>query len=185
MLKPKRVLLLIESSRAYGRGCLLGIAEYMRAKASWRVLHLERGVAESLPAFIQNWKGDGILCRLENDETAAAVQSLRLPAVDLRGVYRLPGGAVFDTDPATVAKLAAEHFVERGFRNFAFCGFRRIGFSEQRSAALMSYLAERGFKPSIYVSSSRRGKMRADAPAEEMYGEVHVQQLIPWLKSLP
>ena len=106
-------------------------------KPRGRCLHLERGVAESLPAFIQNWKGDGVLCRLENDETAAAVQSLGLPSVDLRGVYRLSGGAVFDTDPVGVARLAADHLLDRGFRNFAFCGFRRIGFSEQRSAALV------------------------------------------------
>ncbi len=28
---PKRVILLIESSRAYGRDCLLGVANYVRA----------------------------------------------------------------------------------------------------------------------------------------------------------
>ena len=163
----------------------MGVAAYLRAKTSWQVLHLERGVAESLPVFIQTWKGDGVLCRLENDETASAVESLDLPTVDLRGVYRLPGSAVFDTDPTSVAKMAAEHLWERGYRNFAFCGFRRIGFSEQRSEAFASFLAERDINPAIHVSSSRGGKMRANAPAEEIYGEVHMQRLVPWLKSLP
>src|SRR5882724_3737475 len=33
----KRVLLVIESSRAYGRGCLLGIASYVRAHMNWQL----------------------------------------------------------------------------------------------------------------------------------------------------
>lgn len=44
MNRPFRVILLIESSRAYGRGCLLGIGAYIRNHGPWEVLHLERGI---------------------------------------------------------------------------------------------------------------------------------------------
>jgi LacI family transcriptional regulator, galactose operon repressor len=42
--EPKRVMLLIETSRAYGRGCLLGVAAYVRSHGRWSIVHIERGL---------------------------------------------------------------------------------------------------------------------------------------------
>ena len=50
----KRVMLLIESSRAYGRGCLLGVAAYMRSHGRWSVLHIERGLTDDVPRFLRH-----------------------------------------------------------------------------------------------------------------------------------
>ena len=46
MTDRKSVLLLIESSRAYGRGCLLGVAAYVRSHGPWSVVNVERGLTE-------------------------------------------------------------------------------------------------------------------------------------------
>jgi LacI family transcriptional regulator len=185
MAKPKRVLLLIESSRAYGRGCLFGIASYVRAHLNWQLLHLERSVTEALPASIKRWHGDGIIARLETDEVAKAVESLHLPTVDLRGLYRLPGGAVFDTDPTATAVLAADHLLERGYRNLAYCGLHNVTFSINRSEAFVKYLAESGIKAAIFETSRHSKGAPGGSLAQERYGEIHVEQIVPWLVELP
>ena len=53
MRRRPRVILLIESSRAYGRGCLQGIAAYVRVRGPWSCIHLERGLAEGVPAWVE------------------------------------------------------------------------------------------------------------------------------------
>jgi LacI family transcriptional regulator len=181
----KRVLLVIESSRAYGRGCLLGIASYVRAHMNWQLLHLERSVTQALPASIKRWNGDGVIARLETDEVANAVKSLKLPTVDLRGIYRLPGGAIFDTDPTAAAVLAADHLLERGYRNLAYCGFRNVIFSDKRAEAFTSYLAERSITAANFDLSPYSRKGARGSSAQEQYGEIHVEQLIPWVRELP
>jgi len=59
----KRVLLLIETSRAFGRKLIDGISKYMVEHDSWDVDMEDRGIFEELPAWIRSWKGDGILTR--------------------------------------------------------------------------------------------------------------------------
>jgi hypothetical protein len=87
-------MLLIESSRAYGRGCLLGVAAYVRSHGRWSVLHIERGLTENVPKFLRSWKGDGVIARIENEKIAKAVADLGMPAVDLRGSHRPANGAM-------------------------------------------------------------------------------------------
>jgi LacI family transcriptional regulator len=142
-------------------------------------------MTEALPASIKRWRGDGIISRVESDDVATAVESLSLPTVDLRGIYRLPGGAVFDTDPAATAALAAEHLLERGFRNLAYCGFPNVVFSTRRGEAFVEYLRERAIEARSYGSSPNPKTPQGGPLAQERYGEMHVEHLVPWLLGLP
>ena len=65
-----RVALLVESSRAYGRGLLHGIAEYIRLHGPWSIYLAERGLGDAPPAWLQGWTGDGIIARIENRRIA-------------------------------------------------------------------------------------------------------------------
>jgi LacI family transcriptional regulator len=182
-VKPRRVILLVESSRAYGRGCLLGVAGYVRAHGNWKVLHLERRMAEGVPAVLKRWKGDGVLARVENRRTAQTLARLRLPTVDLRGRFCPPGGAVLVTDPCECARLAVEHFLDRGFRHFAYCGFPRIDFSDERDTCFRTHLATRGFQVDSYVPP--RGQRSEDTTAREARGELDERRIAEWLLTLP
>jgi Transcriptional regulators len=112
-----RIALLIESSRAFGRGLLIGIAKYVREHDSWSIFLQERGLSDLTPAWLQDWEGDGIIARVENHAMAHAIQRLKLPAVDLRHLLpNLQMPSVHTNDEVT-ADLAAEHLLERGFRH--------------------------------------------------------------------
>ena len=138
MYNPRRVILLIESSRAVGRSCLFGIASYIRNHGSWQILHLEHSVSDELPKVVRQWKGDGVVSRISNEKMARSVARLRLPVVDIRGAHRIPGCASLATDSAACAKLAAEHFLERGFRHSAAT---RVSTSRINAANISSALS--------------------------------------------
>ncbi|QDU88830.1 Xylose operon regulatory protein [Pirellulimonas nuda] len=184
MAKLKHVLLLIESSRAYGRDCLLGVADYLRAHGGWHVLNIERGLSEQLPKAIARWKGDGVLARIENARIAAAIQAFGVPTVDLRGSYPPPGGAIFDSDHAAIGQMAAEHFLDVGFTKLAFCGFPGVGFSEQRGAAFCEHLSARDIKTHVYEPQNQR-LMPTDVLGWEARGEFEGATIASWLKGLP
>lgn len=184
-MKPtRRVILLIESSRAYGRGCLMGIAAYLRNHVPWRILHLERSLTEDLPREVRQWKGHGIIARIENESIARAVAQLCIPVVDLRGSYHPARGAMLDTDPGAVARLAADHFLDRGFRHFAFCGYPGVDFSDQRGEHFRQWLAARHLAPAVYPLSGRRAPS-GDTRASEALGELGERSIGRWLRTLP
>lgn len=184
MLDHRRVLLIIETSRAYGRGCLAGVAAYTRAHEPWQILHMERSIRDDLPPEIKRWRGDGVLARIETANMARTVRAMKLPTVDLRGAWKLPEIAVLDTDHKACAQLAAEHFHERGFRHLAYCGFPDLEFSDRRCEHFIAASEAGGVTPHVYERPHKSAE-RVDTISHEAYGETHVAELVPWLKSLP
>ena len=51
-----RVALLIESSRAYGRGLLLGVAKFVREHGRWSIFLQERSLGDVSPSWLKDWK---------------------------------------------------------------------------------------------------------------------------------
>jgi LacI family transcriptional regulator len=180
----KRVILLIESSRAYGRGCLLGVAAYVRSHGRWSVLNIERGLTQDVPKFLRSWKGDGVLARIENKRIAKAVADLGVPAVDLRGSHRPVNGAMLDTDPRIVTRIAAEHFLDIGFRHFAYIGFPGVDFSDARMVAYEEFLKSRGMHAHVYTPHPQL-QSKTDVLGWEARGELEGNAIAEWLKSLP
>lgn len=180
---PPRVILLIESSRAYGRGCLQGIAAYVRARGPWSCVHVERGLSEGVPAWLAALPADGIIARIENPAMARFLKSRGLPTVDLRGRHIVPAFATFDTDANAVARLAADHFLERGFRHVGYCGFAGLDFSDRRRDALARCLAGRGLAPLVHDAADP-GHL-ANTVLTESEGALHIRELADWVRRLP
>jgi LacI family transcriptional regulator len=62
--KRRRVALLIESSRAYGRELLLGVAKFVREHHHWSVQHEEWKWTDAPPKWLKDWNGDGVIARV-------------------------------------------------------------------------------------------------------------------------
>ncbi len=183
---PRRVVLLVESSRAYGRSCLLGIASYIQAHGTWQVLHIERALSEKVLAVVGAWNADGILARIADQQTMGAVSALQLPTVDLLGYYQSIAGAVLDTDSAACADLAVKHFLNRGFRHFAFCGYAGLTFSDQRVEQFVNTLATLEKSVHVYESPGQLQVGKAvTTTAREIFAETEADHVAAWLASLP
>jgi LacI family transcriptional regulator len=183
MAVRQRVALLLESSRAYGRGLLHGIAEYVRLHGPWSIYHEERGLGDPPPAWLQGWDGDGVIARIEDRRIARAICDLGLPTVDLRGVLPDLEVPVIVTDDEAVSRMAFDHFLERGFRNFAFCGFAHADYSDNRSQAFAQFVEEEGLSCHVYQTSSKARP--TGIKAIEQSGLVSEAEVARWLDELP
>lgn len=125
MPKLPHVALLIETSRAYGRGILQGVIRYQRERSPWSIYFQPQGLDDPPPTWLKNWKGDGILARINNRKMAEIISRTGLPAVDMRlavSGLRMP---TIGLDNQAVVRLAFEHLANSGFEQFGFCGLPR------------------------------------------------------------
>lgn len=130
--EPKSVALLIESSNAYARGLLRGIVSYIRDHQTWSVYLSEQERGAAPPPWLRNWQGDGLIVRIETNTIARSIRRLGLPTVDLSAARHIPGIPWVETNDREISRLAAEHLIERGFRNLAFCGEPHFNWSQWR-----------------------------------------------------
>ena len=176
----KRIAVMIETSRAYGRALMEGIAAHAQAAGDWRLRSLanDRLGAAGLREY------DGVILRLADRRTAARILASGTPAVDVYGggTPRIP---VSDSDHRRIGALAAEFFLKRGFRSLAWCGIDGLGFSDRRGTAFCAAVASAGFTPLRYA---RPRRIRADSSLfydERLDRIPDADELARWLGSLP
>jgi len=177
-----RVALLIESSRNYGRGILQGIARYARAHGPWSCFTQERELHSGMPEWLKNWQGEGIIARIEDRRMAVRLLDLGVPVVDVLGQIRDERMVGFDTDANAVAKLAADFFLQAGFQQFAYCGYKGVHFSDKRGAAFAAYLETQG-KSVLEVPSEAGLAGFSHIQAMEQHGISAQKQIAHWLKA--
>ena len=180
----RQVALLIESSRAYGRGLLQGIAAFAREHGNWSVRHQEMTIEADPPSWIPKWKshGHGILIRADTPQMFSVIEELGLPAIDLcswRATGQIPG---FDTEALSVVKLAVDHLRDRGYTKFGFCGFGKAHYSERRLAEMREYVKSLGCgEVAAYESPSPPD---ATTFASEQSGMLDQDGVAKWLSTL-
>ncbi len=182
MRNSKNIVLLIETTRSYGRGLCRGIASYARQKPRWILHHHARRLNETLPTWIRRLGTvDGILARIATPKLGKALLGLDVPVVDLLGQFSLPGIVRYDTDPSTLAQMAWEHCFRNGFRQFGFCGYPGVYFSDQREQAFVNVLTTNTATCERFTLA----KSSEDILKRELSGDMEIAALCEWLSGLP
>jgi len=170
----KRIVLLIETSRAFGRQLIMGIAHYSKLNGPWSFYKEPIGLKSSIP-HLTSWKPDGIIMR--DSLITKELLKLKIPTIlavhDSQYPQNLP---VIKTDSYSIAKLASEHLMEKGLKNFAFCGFDSYDWSKERRINFCRFNSKVGYKTYIYCQPKRIKK-------NDWENEQH--HVRDWVKALP
>lgn len=146
-----RLLLMTDLSESYGIDMLKGILSY--AGHDWLIHKLP-------PAFKQiygfdavlkwaiRWKADAIIGRFDKDDPVEKFQKNGIYAIaqDYKQRFeQIPNltGGYFEA-----GAMAADFFLNKGFKNFAFFGHNNVVWSEERCAGFRKYLSDHGVQPS-------------------------------------
>ena len=179
MSKMRRVALLIETSRAYGRGLLRGVSRYHREQGRWSVYFRPHGQGDPPPAWLRRWQGDGILARVGDRRVADAVLATGVPVVELRGVLTDLDIPFIGIDNQVVAQMAFDHLRNRGFRRFAFCGMPRDvhPIMDERCDNFRTLVEQHNFFFSEFTRPANRGR-RFSWEQEQI-------RIAQWIRALP
>ena len=165
-----RVAVVIEASNAYARGLLAGIQRSVREHEPWTVFLPEHGRGTPPLESLARWQGDGVIARIETAAIARVIsrlrRTLRIPVVDVSAARLVPNLPYVETDDVQIAHLAAAHFLDRDFRNFAFLGDRRFRWSDNRRRAFVEAIAARGHTVDVLTPRSAAGRPDDDDTVE-------------------
>lgn len=149
------VALLVETSNSYARGVLEGIAEFARFHQQWSIYLPEQERGGKPPSWLQRWKGDGIIARVETDQIAAALRRTKLPVVDVSAARYLPDIPWVETNDEAIVELAINHLTDRGFRHLGFCGDPGFNWSNWRREYFETMTRRAGLQSHCFDSVSR------------------------------
>jgi LacI family transcriptional regulator len=177
MNRPPQVALIVETSVIYGRRILSGIARYLRSHHCWSVFLEQHKLGTRPPDWLASGNWDGILSRPTDPELARLFRRMKVPVVDLNDLHEDVGLPWVGSDHAGIGRLGAAHLLERGFRQFGFCGFSGELWAVQRRDGFRAAIAESGFTVSVYESPWRG----PDVPRWDK----DMDKMVRWLKGLP
>lgn len=173
-----KVLLLIETSRAYGRGLVEGVVRFAEENGPWSIFFEERGLSDPLPRWFKNWRGQGIISRSTHKADLARLRKKNVPTVELFANPNLGWPSVFPNEES-IARLAVEHFLDRGLRHFGYFCLKREHWSAERCAAFRKTIEQYGFSCNVYPGSPR------SAASEKISSPTNQRSVIRWLRALP
>ena len=174
-----KILLLTDFSSGYSRNLLKGIVRYSKEVGNWsfqrmplyyRMLYGENGVVE----WAKKWQADAIIAQL-TDVNIELLNDLNIPIIVQN--YRDRNKAVSNLtgDYFNTGVMAAKFFLNRGYRNFAFYGFKGAIWSRERADGYSHEIEKQGYKLAV---------LENDNKDREEWSYNHTV-LGNWLQSLP
>ncbi|WP_339941219.1 DNA-binding transcriptional regulator [Novipirellula rosea] len=173
----RRVALIIETSRSYGRDLLSGVKRYAAEQASWSMFVELRDLESQPPSWLRNWDGDGILTRSGNPAIQRAVTQVGVPTVELRSSRLAKRFPFVGVDNHAVGEMVASHFLELGFEHFGIYRLDTEQFFIDRRNSFVAHLDAAGFKCEEFHQSG--------ATEKPNQWERQQARLCQWIQQLP
>lgn len=167
-----KIAIIIETINTYGQGVVRGIYRYMNEQPGQTLFFEERTLDSPPPAWLADWRGDGIIVRDRNGRSCEIALRTGAKVVDL-SECRHPGIPTVYSDYTECSRLAAEHLFRRGLTNFAFVGIKDRPFSQKRGDAFIQA-----------VGHAETFEIQDEELAFASWGNDY-SRLTEWLKALP
>ena len=176
-----KILLLIDFSEEYSKNILRGITQYSKEFGPWKFCRMPSFYRETMGIdgilrWAQEWGAHGIIGQFYNDNDINKIIKAKIPIIaqDFKDRFtNIPNisGAYYET-----GKIGAEYFLKKGFKNFAFYGFKNIVWSQERAVGFEDILKKKGY--TVHYFEHKKSRSR-----ELWYYKP--SSLSRWLKSLP
>lgn len=173
-----RILLLIDYSSDFDRRLLTGLVEYSKEYGPWLFYRMPSHYSqlygeEGVIRWAKEWKADAIIGKW-NFETADRLKELDIPVVLQNYHHRSTTFSNLTGDYKGTGKMAAQFFLKRMYRNFAYFGVKDVVWSEERRVGFREEI-ERALRGGVELF-----EYQADTEKHDLREEVSC-----WLQELP
>jgi LacI family transcriptional regulator len=179
MKQIPKIVLLFDTARECGRGFLFGVAKYASLRGPWAlytnpIRYVDSARKSRLIYNLQDSKIDGIIV---GDERMPEVKlPEEVPTIVLPIKESAPNLSNIVADNSKIGSMAAEHLLERGFRHFAYCGFKGIFWAVERAHAFRERIRKAGYETHVFEQAHKKGPRSWEA---------EISAISKWLVSLP
>lgn len=176
-----KILLLLDFAEEYHKNLLQGIIRYSREFGPWvffrmPIYYRETIGIDGILKWAKDWGAKGLIGQLHskseiwkftNEGISVIAQDFQERFKDVPNIT----GAYHET-----GRLGAEYFLRKGFKNFAFYGFKNIVWSRERAEGFEEKIKEAGY--CVHYFEHRKSRSM-----DLWYYKP--SRLSKWLKSLP
>lgn len=140
----RNIGLMLEPLSGYASGILDGISRYAHEKPDWRIAYFDRERKE-LAELVGSWEGDAIICTVVDSRFHDAATRRDIPVINVAGLLDEMSLPSVLSDDVAIGRIAADHFIGRGYSEFAFLS-RRDGshYAENRGRGFRERIGEAG-----------------------------------------
>ena len=173
MKKKRNVLLALTTAH---HGFYRGVARYA-CKHNWHLV-TDMLYTAKIP---YGWHGDGIISHVGYwSELVDFVRSAPEPCVELTNVRPDLDEPRVHGDNRKIGEIAAQHFIDRGYRNYAWAPFSNDMINQHRYDGFFDLINRRGFDCPILPAEYRFSKKHAKTDWAK-----HQKLLVKAIKKLP
>ncbi len=183
-----KILLMIGVATEYERGLITGIARYSELHGPWTFYRMapfyyddypysRQFVEKKVMDHLAEWAPNGVIA-MAPENLLGRILDFKVPLIAATAVSseKLENISVISSDYVETGKLAAEHLIGKGFRNFAYCGIGDFTWSKQRGIGFGQTLDEAGFTTHYYTPPEK---------IKDRHWAFEQKFLADWLESLP
>ena len=145
-----KIILLTDFAEEYCKNLLRGITRYSKEHGPWTFCKMPTYYRETIGIdgilqWAKEWKANGIIGQFYNNGEIKKFKQAKIPVIaqdfkerfknipNITGAYRETG------------RLGADYFLKKGFKNFAFYGFKNIVWSRERGEGFEERIREAGY----------------------------------------
>jgi LacI family transcriptional regulator len=174
----RRIIVSVLATGLFGREVAQGVHDFATRHGGWE-LHFEGAsnhpeVLSRVRLAIEQWGADGIIGQVLYQPLISIIRRARLTVVNVSSSVRSRLPSVY-VDHEAVGRMAAEYYLDRNVRNFAYCGRAANHLSDLRGAGFGQRLAKSGFDCARFPPPG----VPRDAWTQEF------RDLQAWLRRLP
>jgi LacI family transcriptional regulator len=159
-----------------------GIAQYSLEHGPWSIEFEDRGLQSLPPGWLSEWRGNGIISRTADTKMARFLRGTKLPIVELLGHPDI-GGAEVLVDSNSGGRIAVEHFLNCGLRQFGYFSYGSTWWTRLLERGFLQALEGHGYPCHSYMPpEERHGK---DPSIWPVWHEIQKPRLRKWLQALP
>lgn len=175
-----RVILLTDFGEEYSNNLLKGIVQYSRETSPWVLCKMPlsyrdvHGI-EGVLRWAKEWKADAIIGQFYNTDNVSLFKEENVIAVAQDFKDRFTNIPNITGNHIRAGEIGAEHFIQKGFKHYAFLGITNAVWSSERCEGFKKALNKVGLLRNFY-------EYQKDVREELWYYE---EDLEKWLIELP
>jgi len=155
-----RVVMTLPMGLGHYRDIAKGFQRFSTGGDPWTISRVVPGSAAL--ALLQRWRPAGVVTCMGLQMPEPRLVATGLSVVAVNGPSELGAFPTVDVDHVAVGRLAAEHFIERGFESFGFVGSDTCTAARLRLDGFRSVLDPRGFMTSRLATVFGPGEMESN-----------------------
>jgi len=144
-----RLLIISDFTEGFAFRLLKGIVDYSRVHGHWEICRMPPSFKKAVGIsgvvmWAKNWGADAVIGQFEQTDNLSlfSENGIVVVAQDYKKKFKLFPNITADYEGT--GRMAARYYLSKGFRNFAFFGFRDVCWSDERNSGFKDAVEKSG-----------------------------------------